>query len=53
MNGTVIPFRLETRLILLRRRLEEKGGPIRLGRAERGHIRFKIEGVPELVVMEE
>ncbi len=44
---------LETRLILLRRRLEEKGGPIRLGRAERGHIRFEIEGVPELVVVEE
>ncbi|ATN33351.1 transcriptional regulator [Rhizobium sp. ACO-34A] len=44
---------LETRLILLRRRLEEKGGPIRLGRAERGHIRFEIEGVPELVIVEE
>ena len=44
---------LETRLILLRRRLEEKGGPIRLGRAERGHIRFEIEGMPELVVVEE
>ncbi|NML77008.1 GAF domain-containing protein [Rhizobium sp. S-51] len=44
---------LETRLILLRRRLEEKGGPIRITRADRGRIRFEMDGVPDLVVVEE
>lgn len=44
---------LETRLILLRRRLEEKGGPIRLVRAERGRIRLEINGVPDVTIVEE
>lgn len=44
---------LETRLILLRRRLEERGGPIRLERPERGQIRLLIEGVPDIRVVEE
>lgn len=43
---------LETRLILLRRRLEERGGPVRLLRPERGQIRLVIEGVPEIKVVE-
>lgn len=43
---------LETRLILLRRRLEERGGPIRLLRPERGQIRLAIEGMPEIRVVE-
>ncbi|PKR87327.1 transcriptional regulator [Pleomorphomonas diazotrophica] len=43
---------LETRLILLRRRLEERGGPIRLERPDRGQIRLLIEGVPEIRVVE-
>lgn len=43
---------LETRLILLRRRLEERGGPIRILRPERGQIRLVIEGVPEIRVVE-
>lgn len=43
---------LETRLILLRRRLEERGGPIRLERPERGQIRLVIDGVPEIRVVE-
>jgi len=44
---------LETRLILLRRRLEEKGGPIRLVRADRGRLRLDIDGVPHLTVIDE
>jgi hypothetical protein len=43
---------LETRLILLRRRLEERGGPVRILRPERGQIRLVIEGVPEVRVVE-
>jgi adenylate cyclase len=39
---------LETRLILLRRRLEERGGPIRLSRPERGQIRLECNGFPEI-----
>ncbi|MBP6879125.1 MAG: GAF domain-containing protein [Phenylobacterium sp.] len=39
---------LETRLILLRRRLEEKGAPIRLSRPGRGQIRLELDGVPRL-----
>lgn len=39
---------LETRLILLRRRLEEKSAPIRLVSAGRGRIRLVLEGRPEL-----
>ena len=39
---------LETRLILLRRRLEEKGAPIRLARPGRGQIRLELDGVPRL-----
>lgn len=44
---------LETRLILLRRRLEERGGPIRIERPDRGQIRLVIDGVPEIRVVEE
>lgn len=41
---------LETRLILLRRRLEEKAAPIRLLRPERGRVRLEVDGVPEIEV---
>lgn len=40
---------LETRLILLRRRLEERGAPVQLLRPERGRIRLAFSGPPELV----
>lgn len=40
---------LETRLILLRRRLEEKSAPIRLVSAGRGQVRLVLDGAPELV----
>lgn len=43
---------LETRLILLRRRLSEKGGPIRLVSLERGRLRLELDGAPELVIVE-
>ncbi len=42
---------LETRLILLRRRLDEKGGPIRLTRPERGLIRVEIDACPSIEVV--
>jgi hypothetical protein len=42
---------LETRLILLRRRLDEKAGPMRLSRPGRGQIRLEIEGAPRLEVV--
>jgi GNAT superfamily N-acetyltransferase len=44
---------LETRLILLRRRLEEKGGPIRLLRRDRGQVRLEIDGEPDLEIIED
>ena len=39
---------LETRLLLLRRRLEERGFPIRLERQGRGLLRLCLDGVPRL-----
>ncbi len=44
---------LETRLILLRRRLSEKAGPIRLASTERGRLRLEIDGQPDLVIVDE
>lgn len=43
---------LETRLILLRRRLSEKAGPIQLISAERGRLKLEIDGRPELSIVE-
>jgi adenylate cyclase len=42
---------LETRLILLRRRLAEKKLPVQLTRPGRGHIRLELSGTPKLEVM--
>ena len=42
---------LETRLILLRRRLEEKQAPVRLSRPARGQIRLEIDGAPHLEIV--
>lgn len=39
---------LETRLLLLRRRLEEKSLPLRLLRVERGRMRLTLDGRPKL-----
>jgi hypothetical protein len=42
---------LETRLILLRRRLAEKGSPVQLSRPGRGHIRLELSGTPKLEII--
>ncbi|ESQ92954.1 hypothetical protein ABAC460_01515 [Asticcacaulis sp. AC460] len=39
---------LETRLILLKKRLDEKAAPIRLERLERGRLRLVVDGRPEI-----
>lgn len=43
---------LETRLILLKRRLDEKAAPIRLSRPGRGLIRLEVTGTPGVEVVE-
>jgi GNAT superfamily N-acetyltransferase len=42
---------LETRLILLRRRLEERGAPLRLSRPARGRVRLELLGEPRVEVV--
>ncbi|GAU86075.1 GAF domain-containing protein [Bosea sp. BIWAKO-01] len=44
---------LETRLLLLRRRLEEKQAPLRIVRIGRGRVRLEAEGRPTLAVTPE
>lgn len=39
---------LETRLLLLRRRLDERASPVRLVHSRRGCVRLKIDGLPTL-----
>ncbi|PWR18852.1 GAF domain-containing protein [Zavarzinia compransoris] len=44
---------LETRLILLRRRLEEHQAPLRLIRTGRGRLRLELDGQPTIDVVED
>ncbi|EGF92584.1 GAF domain protein [Asticcacaulis biprosthecium C19] len=41
---------LETRLILLKKRLDEKAAPIRLERLDRGRLRLMVAGRPQIEV---
>ncbi len=43
---------LETRLLLLRRRLDEKASPIRLLRTGRGKLRLQLAGPARLAVVD-
>jgi len=43
---------LETRLILLRRRLDDKAGPLRLIRPARGQVRLEFDGHPDIEVVD-
>jgi adenylate cyclase len=43
---------LETRLLLLRRRLDDRGTPIRLLRTGRGQLRLQVDGVVETMPVE-
>ena len=39
---------LEARLLLLARRLQEKAGPVRILRHERGRVTLQVDGTPSL-----
>ena len=45
---SVLRDNLETRLLLLRRRLDDRGAPIRLVRTGRGQLRLQVEGAVEV-----
>jgi adenylate cyclase len=47
---SVLRDNLETRLLLLRRRLDDRGAPIRLVRTGRGQLRLVVEGGVEMSV---
>jgi len=42
---------LETRLLLLRRRLDDRGAPIRLVRTGRGQLRLQVDGVVDVTAV--
>jgi adenylate cyclase len=49
MRLSTLRDNLETRLILLRRRLEDRAAPLRLVRTGRGQFRLQVDGAIELV----
>jgi adenylate cyclase len=45
---SVLRDNLETRLLLLRRRLDDRGAPIRLRRTGRGQLQLQVAGKIEI-----
>jgi adenylate cyclase len=52
MRLSTLRDNLETRLILLRRRLEDRQAPLRLQRIGRGQFRLQVDGNIDLLVRE-
>ena len=51
LNLSTLRDNLETRLLLLRRRLDDRAAPIRLLRTGRGQLRLQVDGVVAVIAV--